>query len=84
LPTVSLLKDSEKEKEKESLLTMATSSCLLPCCYPSSSPSPTTSIPKLEKAVTSPSSWYTHPSFFDLEPHRVFYRGFSSTCSPTL
>ncbi|KAK7390163.1 hypothetical protein VNO78_25462 [Psophocarpus tetragonolobus] len=28
------------------------------------------SIP-IEKAVTPPTSWYTHPSFF----HRVFYRG---------
>ncbi|KAK1551325.1 hypothetical protein Q3G72_033967 [Acer saccharum] len=29
----------------------------------------------IEKAVTPPSSWYTHPSFFDLELDRLFYTG---------
>ncbi|PON46131.1 3-phenylpropionate/cinnamic acid dioxygenase, alpha subunit [Trema orientale] len=29
----------------------------------------------IEEAVTPPSSWYTHPSFYDLELRRVFYRG---------
>ncbi|KAH1201215.1 Choline monooxygenase, chloroplastic [Glycine max] len=29
----------------------------------------------IEEAVTPPTSWYTHPSFFHLELDRVFYRG---------
>ncbi|MED6207559.1 hypothetical protein PIB30_036888 [Stylosanthes scabra] len=29
----------------------------------------------IEEAVTPPTSWYTHPSFFQLELHRIFYRG---------
>lgn len=29
----------------------------------------------IEKAVTPPSSWYTHSSFLSLELDRVFYRG---------
>uniref|UniRef100_A0A2N9IPB8 Choline monooxygenase, chloroplastic n=1 Tax=Fagus sylvatica TaxID=28930 RepID=A0A2N9IPB8_FAGSY len=32
----------------------------------------------VEKAVTPPSSWYTHPSFFQLELHRVFYKGWQA------
>ncbi|XP_062164249.1 choline monooxygenase, chloroplastic isoform X1 [Alnus glutinosa] len=32
----------------------------------------------IEEAVTPPSSWYTDPSFFDLELHRVFYRGWQA------
>jgi choline monooxygenase len=32
----------------------------------------------IEKAVTPPSSWYTHPSFFHLELDRVFYRGWQA------
>ncbi|KAE9609881.1 hypothetical protein Lal_00006453 [Lupinus albus] len=29
----------------------------------------------IEEAVTPPTSWYTDPSFFNLELHRVFYTG---------
>ncbi|KAJ6331808.1 hypothetical protein OIU76_010235 [Salix suchowensis] len=32
----------------------------------------------IEKALTPPSSWYTDPSFFDFELHRVFYRGWQA------
>ncbi|KDP36056.1 hypothetical protein JCGZ_10308 [Jatropha curcas] len=32
----------------------------------------------IEKASTPPSSWYTDPSFFDYELHRVFYRGWQA------
>ncbi|PNX56949.1 choline monooxygenase chloroplastic-like, partial [Trifolium pratense] len=32
----------------------------------------------IEKAVTPPSSWYTHRSFFHLELDRVFYRGWQA------
>ncbi len=35
----------------------------------------------VEKAVTPPSSWYTHPSFFQLELHRVFYKGWQAVGS---
>ncbi|KAK2358713.1 choline monooxygenase, chloroplastic [Trifolium repens] len=35
----------------------------------------------IEKAVTPPSSWYTHPSFFHLELDRVFYRGWQAVGS---
>jgi hypothetical protein len=36
----------------------------------------------IEEAVTPPSSWYTDPSFFDLELHRLFYRGWQAVGSP--
>jgi len=32
----------------------------------------------IEKALTPPSSWYTDPSFFDFELHRVFYKGWQA------
>ncbi|KAF5456416.1 hypothetical protein F2P56_025905 [Juglans regia] len=32
----------------------------------------------IEEAVTPPSSWYKHPSFLELELHRVFYRGWQA------
>lgn len=32
----------------------------------------------IEKAATPPSSWYTDPSFFDFELHRVFYKGWQA------
>ncbi|XP_042496342.1 choline monooxygenase, chloroplastic [Macadamia integrifolia] len=32
----------------------------------------------LEEAFTPPSSWYTDPSFYDLELDRVFYRGWQA------
>ncbi|KAJ8765492.1 hypothetical protein K2173_014614 [Erythroxylum novogranatense] len=32
----------------------------------------------LEKALTPPSSWYTEPSFYDMELNRVFYRGWQA------
>ncbi|KAK9097804.1 hypothetical protein Syun_024849 [Stephania yunnanensis] len=32
----------------------------------------------LEQALTPPSSWYTDPSFLDLELHRVFHRGWQA------
>lgn len=32
----------------------------------------------IEKAVTPPSSWYTDPSFYDLELQCVFYRGWQA------
>lgn len=36
----------------------------------------------IEEAVTPPSSWYTDPSFFDLELQRVFHRGWQAVGSP--
>ncbi|KAF7837973.1 choline monooxygenase, chloroplastic [Senna tora] len=35
----------------------------------------------LQKAITPPTSWYTHPSFFQLELHRVFYTGWQAVGS---
>ena len=32
----------------------------------------------VEEAVTPPTSWYTDPSFFQLELDRVFYRGWQA------
>ncbi|KAM7473531.1 hypothetical protein LguiB_020774 [Lonicera macranthoides] len=32
----------------------------------------------IEKALTPPSSWYTHPSFLSLELDRLFYRGWQA------
>lgn len=32
----------------------------------------------VEKAVTPPSSWYTHSSFLQLELDRVFYKGWQA------
>lgn len=32
----------------------------------------------IEKAKTPPSSWYTRPSFLQLELHRVFYTGWQA------
>ncbi|KAF2317230.1 hypothetical protein GH714_018416 [Hevea brasiliensis] len=32
----------------------------------------------MEKALTPPSSWYTDPSFYDYELHRVFYGGWQA------
>ncbi|XP_017254908.1 choline monooxygenase, chloroplastic isoform X2 [Daucus carota subsp. sativus] len=32
----------------------------------------------IEKALTPPSSWYTHPSFLSLELDRVFYKGWQA------
>ncbi|KAK4265565.1 hypothetical protein QN277_026599 [Acacia crassicarpa] len=35
----------------------------------------------LEKAITPPASWYTDPSFFELELDRIFYRGWQAVGS---
>lgn len=35
----------------------------------------------IEEASTPPSSWYTDPSFLDLELDRVFYRGWQAVGS---
>lgn len=32
----------------------------------------------IEEAVTPPTSWYTDPSFFQLELDRIFYRGWQA------
>lgn len=35
----------------------------------------------IEEAITPPSSWYTDPSFLELELDRVFYRGWQAVGS---